>query len=401
MNHLDATLSEVEPMRRRFLIGGAVALLLTFVAGFFNRGEFFRSYLIAYMFWIGVPVGCLGVIMVHHLVGGTWGFLIQRPLESAVRTFPLMALLFVPLCFGLTDLYAWAQPEVVAADPVLQEKSAYLNVPFFIARAVLYFAIWITVSWRLTRWSSEQDHRGGVSATDRASVGRLQTLSGPGLVLYGLTVTFSSIDWVMSLEPKWYSSIYGMIFMVAFGLIGLAFVTGVAHFLSRREPVALIGAPWVFQDLGNLLLSFIMLWGYVSYSQFLLIWIANLTHEIPWYVHRLAGGWAVIAVLLVVLKFVLPFLLLLSRSVKQKSATLSGVAVLIAAMQLVEIWWFVMPTFYPEGVALHWTTVLAPLGMGALWFGMFLGQLQGRSLLPFGDPRFIAIVEEHGLIKNG
>lgn len=400
MTALDATVTAIEPLRRRALLTGAVALAVCLIGAFFNRAEFFRSYLIAYVFWLGVPLGCLGIIMIHHLVGGTWGFVIQRPLESALRTLPVMALLFVPLCFGLSDLYVWTQPDVVSHDPLLQQKSAYLNVPFFIGRAVIYFAIWITVGRRLTQWSAEQDQPAAAGA-NRTFVERLQTLSGPGLVLYGLTVTFSSIDWVMSLEPKWYSSIYGMIFMVADGLLALAFVIGVVYFLSRREPLAAVSAPWVFQDLGNLLLAFVMLWAYTSFSQFLIIWIENLTHEIPWYLHRLTGGWAVIAAALVLLKFALPFLLLLSRWVKQKTATLFGIAVLIGVMQLIEIWWFIAPTFHAEGLALHWTTVLAPIGIGGLWFGMFLGQLQGRPLLPFRDPRLIAILEEHGLLKNG
>jgi hypothetical protein len=400
MNHFDAPLTDVEGLRRRALAVGAVALALCLVGAFFDRAEFFRSYLIAYIFWLGLPLGCLGVIMIHHLVGGTWGFVIQRPLESALRTFPVMALLFVPLCFGLPDLYLWARPEAVAGDPLLQQKSAYLNLPFFIARAVLYFAVWISVSLRLTSWSAEQDQRSG-SALDRSFVERLQTLSGPGLVLYGLTVTFSSIDWVMSIEPKWYSSIYGMIFMVSNGLIALAFVIGVVYFLARREPLARVSQPWVFQDLGNLLLAFVMLWAYTSFSQFLIIWIENLAHEIPWYLHRLAGGWGVLAVALAALKFALPFVLLLSRAMKQKAQALCAVAALVVAMQWLEMWWFVAPTFHPHGLALHWTTVLAPLGIGGIWFGMFLGQLQGRPLLPFGDPRFVAIVEERGLEKNG
>lgn len=399
MNHLSATLNEVEPLRRRALIIGAVALGVCALGAFFDRAEFFRSYLIAYIFWLGVPLGCLGIIMIHHLVGGTWGFVIQRQLESALRTFPVMALLFVPLCFGLPDLYVWARPEVVAADPLLQQKSGYLNVPFFFIRAVLYFAVWITVGQQLTKWSTQQDH--SAVGGDRTVVERLQTLSGPGLVLYGLTVTFSSIDWIMSLEPQWYSAIYGMIFMVGHGLVGLAFVIGAVYFLARREPLASVSAPWVFRDLGNLLLAFVMLWAYTSFSQFLIIWIENLEHEIPWYLHRLAGGWGVIAVLLVVLQFALPFLLLLSRAVKQATATLAAIAALVAAMHFLEMWWFVAPSFHHEGWALHWTMVLAPVGLGGLWFGFFLGQLHGRPLLPFGDPRFIAIVEEQGWAKNG
>jgi hypothetical protein len=236
MNHRDATLTDMELLGRRALLVGAASLAVCLIGAFFNRAEFFRSYLIAYVFWLGVPLGCLGVIMIHHLVGGTWGFVIQRPLESALRTFPLMALLFVPLCFGLSDLYVWTHLDVVRRDPVLQQKSVYLNVPFFIARAVIYFAVWITVGQRLTQWSAEQDQSAAAGA-DRTFVERLQTLSGPGLVLYGLTVTFSAIDWVMSLEPKWYSSIYGMIFMVAYGLLALAFVIGVVYFLARREPL--------------------------------------------------------------------------------------------------------------------------------------------------------------------
>jgi hypothetical protein len=400
MNAVEETLADIEPLRRRALVIGALALAACLIGVFVDRAEFFRSYLIGYIFWLAVPLGCLGIVMIHHLVGGTWGFLIQRPLESAVRTFPVMALLFVPLCFGLSDLYIWARPDVVAGDALLRQKLAYLNVPFFIGRAVLYFAIWITVGQRLARWSEEQD-RGNDAATDRQLVARLQTLSGPGLVLYGLTVTFSSIDWVMSIEPKWYSSIYGMIFMVSDGLVALAFVVGVVYFLSRRAPLAGVGAPWVFQDLGNLLLAFVMLWAYTSFSQFLIIWIENLTHEIPWYLHRLADGWGIVAVLLVVLKFALPFFLLLSRWMKQKAQALFAIAALIAAMYLIETWWFIAPTFHPAGWTLHWTTVLAPIGIGGLWFGMFLGQLQGRPLLPFRDPRFIAILEEHGLIKNG
>jgi hypothetical protein len=397
MTILDPTFTDVEPLRRRALVTGGVALALCLVGAFLDPPQFFRSYLTAYVFWLGVPLGCLGLLMVHHLVGGTWGFVIQRPLESALRTFPVMALLFVPLFFGLADLYVWARPEVVREDALLQQKAVYLNVPFFIARAVLYFAVWITVAQRLTRWSGEQDQ----IRADRTLVERLQTLSAPGLVLYGLTVTFSSIDWVMSVEPKWYSSIYGMIFMVSHGLTGLAFVIGAVYFLSRREPLAKVSLPWVLQDLGNLLLALVMLWAYTSFSQFLIIWIENLRHEIPWYLHRLAGGWGVIAVLLVVLQFALPFLLLLSRSVKRKTGALFVVAVLIAAMHLMEMWWFIAPTFHPEGFALHWTTVLAPLGIGGLWLGAFLGQLRRRPLLPVGDPRFMAIVDEHGLAKNG
>jgi hypothetical protein len=216
-----------------------------------------------------------------------------------------------------------------------------------------------------------------------------------------LTVTFSAVDWLMSLEPRWYSTIYGMIFMVSHGLVALAFVTAIVYFLSRQEPLSAVISPSVFHDLGNLLLAFVMLWAYLSFSQFLLIWVENLTKEIPWYLHRMAAGWGGIAVSLIVLQFALPFLLLLSRTVKRKAATLCGVALLIMVMHLIELFWFVAPTFYPAGVSLHWTLVLAPIGIGGVWFSAFVWQLKQQSLLPLRDPRFVAILEEQGLLKNG
>jgi hypothetical protein len=392
MNNLDVELTDVEPILKRSLQVGVIALALCLAGAYFDRQQFFRSYLMAYVFWLGIPLGCFGIVMIHHLVGGTWGFVIQRPLESAIRTFPVMALLFLPVFFGLPDLYVWARPEAVAHDKILQQKSLYLNVSSFSFRAALYFAIWILVGTFLTRWSREQDRTANTSLVER-----LQNLSGPGLVLYGLTVTFSAIDWLMSLEPRWYSTIYGMIFMVSHGLVALAFVIGVAFFLSRREALSEVMAPWVFQDLGNLLLAFVMLWAYTSFSQFLLIWVENLSHEIPWYLHRTMGGWGAIAVALLVLQFALPFLLLLSRAVKRKAATLCGVAVMIGLMHWVELFWFVAPTFHPQGLSIHWTTVVAPIAIGGIWFSAFLWQLQGHSLLPFRDPRFVAIMEEKGV----
>jgi hypothetical protein len=392
MNNLDVELTDVEPILKRSLQVGVIALALCLAGAYFDRQQFFRSYLMAYVFWLGIPLGCFGIVMIHHLVGGTWGFVIQRPLESAIRTFPVMALLFLPVFFGLPDLYVWARPEAVAHDKILQQKSLYLNVSSFSFRAALYFAIWILVGTFLTRWSREQDRTANTSLVER-----LQNLSGPGLVLYGLTVTFSAIDWLMSLEPRWYSTIYGMIFMVSHGLVALAFVIGVAFFLSRREPLSEVMAPWVFQDLGNLLLAFVMLWAYTSFSQFLLIWVENLSHEIPWYLHRTMGGWGAIAVALLVLQFALPFLLLLSRAVKRKAATLCGVAVMIGLMHWVELFWFVAPTFHPQGLSIHWTSVVAPIAIGGIWFSAFLWQLQGHSLLPFRDPRFVAIMEEKGV----
>jgi len=396
MSDLEIRLTkELDRPLRNALVVGVIALALCAVGFFIDRAAFFRAYLIAYVFVLGIPLGCLAIVMIHHLVGGTWGFAIQRSLEAAIATFPVMVLLFLPLLFGLPDLFLWARPEA-AHDPVLAQKALYLNVPGFIIRAAVYFAVWCALGFFLGRWSAEQDRQ-----SDAAPVRRMQTLSGPGLVLYGLTVTFSAIDWLMSIEPRWYSTIFGMIFMVSHGLVALAFVTAVAYLLGRREPLSRIIAPWVFQDLGNLMLAFIMLWAYLSFSQFLLIWVENLQHEIPWYLHRMSGGWAVVAIALVVVQFSLPFILLLSRDLKRNPATLCVIVSIVALMHLIELYWFVTPTFHPDGFYLHWTTVLAPIGIGGVWLAAFLHRLKGRPLLPFGDPRFVAIVEEHELVPNG
>lgn len=396
MNGAESELAFLSGARQRSLIVGAVALVICLIGAYFDHEQFFHAYLMAYVFWLGIPLGSFGVLMIHHLVGGSWGFAIQRLLEAAIRTFPVMAFLFLPLLLGLGDLYPWARPELVAHDAILRQKTLYLNVPFFILRTALYFAIWISVAYFLTKWSAEQDQ-----TTDDVLVERLQRLSAPGLVLYGLTVTFSAIDWVMSLEPHWFSTIYGMIFMMSHGLVALAFAVAVSFFLWRRRPLERLTAPEVFQDLGNLLLAFIMLWTYVSFSQFLLIWVENLQHETPWYLHRITGGWQGIALALVVLQFALPFLLLLSRTLKRKTETLCAIAGLIVFMHLIEMFWFVQPAVRPGHLWVHWLDFLTPVAIGALWLSAFVWQLGSRSLYPIHDPRLVAIIEEAREVSHG
>jgi hypothetical protein len=389
MNLTGVSLVQKDSLQRGALAVGVIALALSILSAFFNPQQFFHSYLLAYLYWIGLPLGCLAIVMLHHLVGGTWGFVIQRLLESGIRTFPLMALLFLPLLFGMSQLYPWARPETVAADPILQQKSLYLNVPFFVARAVVYFAIWISVGHFLSRWSLEQDRTADSSLTVR-----LQNLSGPGLVLYGLTVTFSVIDWIMSLEPRWYSTIYGMIFIVSYGLAALSFVIGAAFLLAGEKPLAQVIAPSHFHDLGNLLLALVMFWAYMAFSQFLLVWVENLRDEIPWYLHRTAGGWQVIALALILFQFTLPFVFLLSRITKRSAGLLSMVALVILFMHWVDLFWFVAPAFHPERLYIHWLDVVISAGIGGIWLSAFLSDLKQRSLLPLHDSRFANVLEQ-------
>jgi hypothetical protein len=376
-------------MQKRSLAVGLIAAVLCAGGALIFPPSFFRAYLSAYIFWLGIPVGCLALLMLHHLVGGRWGFMIQRVLEAAIQTLPLMALLFIPLFFGLSDLYPWARTEVVAVDPLLQQKTAYLNIPFFIARTVGYFGVWIVLARLLVTWSLQQDR----SADDTLTL-RLQRLSGLGLVLYGLTVSFAAIDWIMSLEPKWYSTIFGMIFMVSFGLAALALAILATRFLASEKPLAQVVSPDRWHDLGNLLLALVMFWAYLNFSQFLLIWSENLAEEIPWYLHRIGGGWEWVAIALILFQFALPFVLLLSRNTKRKSQTLAVVAGVILFMHWLDTLWMVSPSFYPARFHIHWLDIAAPVGIGGLWLAAFIGYLKPHSLVPLHDPRFTELFEQ-------
>jgi hypothetical protein len=376
------------------LIAGIAGMALCGLGVFLDPTQFFRSYLLAYVFWLGLPLGCLAILMVHHLVGGTWGLIIRRVLESATRTLPLMALLFVPLLFGLGDLYSWARPEIVAQDEVLRHKSVYLNVPFFAVRLGVYFVTWLALAYFLNRWSWQQDQtpEGDVW---RALRRRLALLSGPGLGLYGLTMTFAAIDWVMSLEPHWYSSIYGILVVVGQLLGGLALTVVATALLANHPPLSEVLAPTHLHDLGNLLLTAVLFWAYISFSQLLIIWSGNLPEEVTWYVHRTAGGWQWIALALVLFQFALPFLFLLSRDLKRQSQRLARIAAVILCMHLVEVFWIVMPAFYRGGLSVHWLDLGALIGIGGSWTAVFVWQLKGRPLLPRDDPDLQGVMQ-HG-----
>lgn len=389
----EGTAWEFDTMQRKALMVGLGALALAVLGGLVNRAAFFQAYLLGYVFWTGIAVGCLGLLMLHHLVAGRWGYVIQRSLEAGVRTLPLLALLFVPLLFGLQDLYVWARPEVVATDALLQHKQRYLNGPAFFGRAACYFLIWIGTGTILTMLSARQDQGIGTGPLTR----RLQVVSGPGLILYGMAVTFAAVDWVMSLEPHWFSSIYGVVFLVGQALLALAFVTRVVVWLANRPPIQGAMGPTQLHDLGNLLLAFVMLWAYIAFSQYLIIWSGNLPEENQWYLHRMAGGWGAVALLLIVFHFVVPFLLLLSRTTKRRAKMLGAVAAGILVVRLIDLFWLIAPAFHAEGFHLHWLDLVLPIGLGGLWLATFLGLLKRRPLLAERDPRFAGLADApHG-----
>jgi len=367
---------------------GLAGLALCALGFFMDPAQFFRSYLLGFLFWSGLSVGSLGILMLHHLTGGAWGLMIRRVLESAAAALPLMALLFVPLAFGLPHLYPWARPEALAASELLRHKAPYLNVPFFLARVAVYFIVWAGLTALLRRGSAEQDRTGDPRATDR-----LQTISGPGMVLFVLTTTFAAVDWVMSLEPEWFSTIFGVLLMGGQAISAMAFAIVMAAALARRGPLAGVLTPSHLHDLGKLLFAFVLLWAYFAFSQYLIIWSGNLPEEVSWYVHRLHGGWRAVALTLVVAHFALPFLLLLSRDVKRDARRLAGVAVLLLVMRLVDLFWLIGPAFHRAGLRAHWLDLAAPAGLGGIWLMMFCRQLGGRPLLPARDPEWAEALE--------
>ena len=365
--------------QRKAGIAGLLLLVLSIIGAFFQPVEFFRSYLFGYLFWIGAALGSLALVMVQYLTGGAWGVVTRRTFESASRTLPLLALFFVPIAFGIRDLYPWSHPDLVAGDDVMRHRSVYMNTPWFLVRAVAYFAIWLTITYFLNKWSAVEDEHGGQQD-------RLETLSAPGLILYVFTVTFAAVDWAESLFPHFFSTMWGFLFVASQGLTAIGFAIFVASLLSHDKPMSEAFHTSHLHDLGKLLLMFVMLWAYFSFSQLLIIWSGNLTTEIPWYAPRWHNSWAWIGIALVCLEFFVPFLLLLSRRLKRTQWMLLGVVGLLLFMRLVDLYWLVMPDFYRNGLRLHWLQFCVPLALGSLWISAFLWQLRKRPLLPLQAP---------------
>ena len=363
----------------RAWIVGALGVLASIVGFFINRDQFFQSYLVSWLFWIQLTLGCLGIMMLHHLSGGAWGLMIRRILEAASRTLPVMSILFIPILFGLQALYSWARPEA-ASDPLIQHKASYLNPAAFTVRSLLYLAIWTLFALALSRLSRRQDETG-----DPALFRRMKAIAAPGLVVFALLSTFAAIDWIMSLDPHWYSSIFGVYFITGQGVAGFAFISLVALYLSQRPPLEGILRPKHFHDYGKLLLAFVMLWSYIAFSQLLIIWSGNLPEEVPWYLHRVEGGWKWVSIALALFNFLLPFLLLLSRDLKRNARLLAPVAILVLVMRWVDLFWLTAPTFHHH-LAPHWLDLATTIGLGGIWFAVFSRQLQKRPLLPIHDP---------------
>jgi hypothetical protein len=379
-------------LQQRALIAGIVGLLLSLVTLFRSPERFFHSYIIAFLFILGLSLGSMGLLMLQHLTSGHWGIMIRRPLEAATRTLWLVALLFVPIIIGMKYLYgAWLNAPPSGEGALSTFQKTYLTPHNFIIRGVIYFAVWLLLVVALNRWSRRQD----VDREDRALRRKFKLLSGPGIILYVFGIGFASIDWAMSLSPHWFSTIYGFIFVVGEVISSLCLVIAMLVLLAKTPPFSEIIQPRHLHDIGKLLLAFVMLWAYFSFSQLLIIWSGNQPEEISFYRTRLYGDWGVVAVIVLIFHFFTPFFLLLSANLKRNASQLTGVAFLLVFMRLVDLFWTTRPSFPNAAAYPDWADIAVPLALIGFWLAFFARNLKALPLLPLGDPKLEEAIEVH------
>jgi len=378
----------IERIQRNALIVGALGLIALVIGIFLTPKAGLQSYLWAYIFWSGITLGCLGVYLLHNVVGGNWGVVIRRFLESGIRTLPLIFIGIIPVVIGMYMgfLYIWTKPEYLSAAASVAAKRGYLTPWFFVVRVIFYFAIWFLWGFRLLRLSDEQDRTGD---PEQVIAGRMKRFSAPGLAIFVFTSSWAFIDWIMSLQPEWYSTIFPWWFTVGQVLLTFSFSVALLVLFSNSKPFAGILNFQHFNDLGNLMLCFTMLWAYMGFAQFLIIWAENLPEEIPWFLRRFSNGWGYLAFFIAIFHFCVPFFLLLMRFIKRNPKYIYWVAIWIIAIRLVDVFWVVIPSF--EGrdkyLTIAWTDIVAAIGIGGIWIGFFMWNLKSRTLLPLHDPR--------------
>jgi hypothetical protein len=375
--------ANIKSLRTKAGVIGILFLILTVAGAFVDAPQFYRSYLYSFVFWMGISVGCLAWLMVQYLSGGAWGVMVRRVCESAAKVIPLWLLLFIPLIFGIPSLYhtSWANPDLVAHNPILKHKSLFLNTNFWIARAYVYLGGWTLLSFLLNRWSDREDREGGVKPRQT-----MAAISAPGLIFTAFAVTFMATDWIMSVNAEWYSTMFGLLFIAGQALSSISFIVCVMVMLFNYRPMSQYLTKRHMHDLGKLMLATTMLFAYFSFSQFLITWAGNLPEEIPWYKHRLEGGWEVLGLFLVIGHFALPFTLLLSQDLKKNFKAIRAVAILIIVMRLIGVYWETVPEFFPGSFHISWIDFTAPIGLGGIFIALFLTHLLKRPLIPPNNP---------------
>ena len=375
----------VKTIGQRSLIVGVVFGLIALILAFLRPEQFFRAYLLGFMCWLGVSLGSMAILMIRHLTGGGWGMVIRRILGAAMRTLPLLALLFIPIILGMHRLYIWAQPLDQIADKHLREHldditKTYLTTNGFVIRAIFYFAIWNLLSYLLSHWSRQTDRAGAPDNTER-----FKAVAGPGLILYGFTISFAAIDWVMSLDPSWISTIFGLVILIGEVLSAMCFAVVVERILFNYKPMSEMLSPDFVHDHGKWMLTFVMVWAYFNYSQWLIIWAGNLPSEITYYMRRLNGGWGYVGLFIIIFHFAIPFGTLLSRPFKRNIRKLVWLAVWLMLMRYLDLFWIIEPNF---STTFHVTVadIVVPIAIGGFWLAYFFRNLGSLPLLPLYDP---------------
>ena len=375
----------VKTIGQRSLIVGVVFGLIALILAFLRPQQFFRAYLLGFMCWLGVSLGSMAILMIRHLTGGGWGMVIRRILGAAMRTLPLLALLFIPIILGMHKLYIWAQPLDQIADKHLREHleditKTYLTTNGFVIRAIFYFAIWNLLSYLLSHWSRQTDRAGAADNTER-----FKAVAGPGLILYGFTISFAAIDWVMSLDPSWISTIFGLVILIGEVLSAMCFAVVVERILFNYKPMSEMLSPDFVHDHGKWMLTFVMVWAYFNYSQWLIIWAGNLPSEITYYMRRLNGGWGYVGLFIVIFHFAIPFGTLLSRPFKRNIRKLVWLAVWLMLMRYLDLFWIIEPNFSTT-FQLTVADIVVPIAIGGFWLAYFFRNLGSLPLLPLYDP---------------
>ena len=370
------------------LVAAVVGIAACIVGLLLDPEQFYRSYLIGYVYWLAIGIACLGWTMVYHLTAGGWALVQRKTLEAGARTLPVLALLFVPFAFGMDSVWVWAGPEAVH-DELIQAKRGFLNVPFFWVRMAIYFGIWCFLAFFLSWQSKRQDETGDPSATVR-----MRTISGPGVVIFVMVASFFSWDTLMSLNPHWFSSLYGFYFVSSTALTGMLFMAVMGWYLAQRDPLSRVFKPKHFHDYGKLMLTLVMFWAYMALSQFLITWSGNVPEFTQWYFARNTGGWKPYTIFLVVFHFFVPFLMLLSASLKRRPERLVRVAVYLLVMRWIDLYWQAAPNFH-EHITIHWLDFATLIAVGGVWVFVFVWQLRQRSLIPINDP-YLSEVLGHG-----
>jgi hypothetical protein len=380
-----ATIPPGHAWNRIPVIGAAVALLGIIgcaVLGMANPKQFFFSWLVSFLFFLSLALGALFFVLIQYAAQGGWGIVLRRIGETTFAMLPVMAVLFVPLLFGLHDLYEWSHQEAVEQDALLRWKSPYLNVPFFLIRAALFFGLWSLIAVLYYRGSRGQDVTG-----DPAVSARLRRFAGPAIIVLALTQTFASVDWIMSLTPHWYSTMFGVYFFAGSFVGFIALLSVAASAMRRAGLLDTVISPEHLHDVGKLLFAFTVFWTYIAFSQFFLVWYANLPEETTWYKARMEGSWMTVSLFLMAGHFAAPFFYLMGRAVKRNGTTLAVGGAWLLAMHFVDLYWQVMPTLHPEGLRPSLLDVAALLTVGGCFVAAASWLMRRQALVPLRDPR--------------